>query len=350
MKSACRAAAFCAALAGAMSLTRADDGKAVPLTPAAPPAMQAPPHVTALPPANFDAGPALEADPDEAMQQADAAHQEFLRQSAQAAAQTEARKEAYDNDWMLRGYTSELNNRGIATEADRDAAAAQEAPNPSAPRSTDDPLLPSATDANNPTPHRAPANPDASEVPSTTDAPAPLFLPPLLPPAGTPTPEKPVIRLDAWGTTTTEETIEPPTLTPTLLPSAKNPNSADAGTESSLDVPGLTAERQGLGETRDPDVSDQQMEMVTENAGNRARKDFLLPTAASNDSAEFFKSQSEALAAPNANAMLHPPVPANISLGPPPPPPSSATSRMPPPTGIRSHVADPFDLIGGHRY
>ena len=346
MKSACRAAAFGAALAGAISLARADDAKAVSSAPAAAPALQEPTHLTALPPVSLDSGTALGSDPEDALQQAAEAHREYLQQNAESAAQLVARKQAYDNDWMLRGYNSELNARGIATAADRETSAAQEVPDPSAARI--DPLLPPTTDVNNPPPPRAPANPDASEVPTTSDAPAPLFLPPLLPTAGSATAQKSVTRLDAWGSTTTEETIEPPTLTPTLLPSAKNSDSADAGTESSLDVPGLTAERQGLGDPGDLNVPDQQMETVTENADNRARKDFLLPTVASNDSSEFFKRQSEALTAPNM--MLHPPVAANISLGPPPPPPSSAISKMPPPTGIRSHVADPFDLIGGHRY
>jgi hypothetical protein len=272
-----------------------------------------------------------------------------LRENEVSAYQNEARQQAFDNDWMLRGYTSQLNADGIGTAADRNAAAAQEIPDPSAPaRRTLDPLLPPTTDTSNAPPKPPPTTDGSTSEAPASDTPQPLFLAPLLPTTGGPTPTKAVTRLDAWGSTTTMEAITAPTLSPTLLPSPKNAaEPGDNSPDSSLDFPGLTAARQGLGDGNDPEVSDPQMEAVTENSDNRARKDFLMPTVASNDSSEFFKRQSEELAAPNTP--LHPVAAANVSLGPPPAAPTPST-RMPPPEGIRSHVDDPFDIIGGHRY
>jgi hypothetical protein len=347
MKRACRAAAFFAGVAGTLVVGRADDAKPPAIVPAPAPALQATPQFVAPFTPDGNTSGNFDADPESAVEHSAELRAEYLRQSELTTYQTQAQRQAYESDWMLRGYTAQLNAAGIDTAADRDAAAAQEVPDPSAPpRNTLDPLLPPTQDASNAPPKRPQDNSNASEAPAA-DTPQPLYLAPLLPTEGGTTPTKTVTRLDAWGSTTSLETITTPSLGPNFLPSPKdNLNSTDSGPESSLDVPGLTAARQGLGDGSDPDGSDQQMESMNEN-DNRARKDFLMPTVAGNDASEFFKRQSEALAAPNTP--LHPAAAANIPLGPPPAPPSPST-KMPPPEGIRSHVDDPFDIIGGHRY
>jgi hypothetical protein len=346
MKSACHAAALGAILGGGLLAGRADDSKTVPLAPAAPFSMAEAPHFGSPAPVDPSTATSLQDDPEGAVAQAASLREEYLQQQAALSADAAAKQQAYDNDWMLRGYTAELKNEGIGTTADRNAAASLEAPDPNAPPKTDW-LAPSPADTNSSSTRRSTEDSNNSSTASASNSPAPFFLPPLLPPAGGPNSAKPVTRLDAWGSTTTMEMVPPPSLNSALSFSGKDRGtSQDSNSETSLEVPGLTAERQGLGDMNDASVPDQQLEAITENADNRAHRDFLLPVA-SNDSTEFFKRQSEVLTAPNA--MIHPPVAGNILLGPPPAPPL-AVKTMPVPTGIRSHVDDPFDLIGGHRY
>jgi hypothetical protein len=211
MKSACRAAALGAILAGGISAARADDSKPITLAPVEPSSMQETPHVTPGPPVDPDASTSLQDDPEAAVAQEASLHEEFLQRQAVFNAEAAARQQAYDSDWMLRGYDAELKSEKIGTSADRDTAESLEVADPNAPRKTDG-LASSTTDKGDSS-TRPPADDlNSTADASTSNAPAPLFLPPLLPPEGGPNSPKQVTRLDAWGSTTTLEPV--PALNP----------------------------------------------------------------------------------------------------------------------------------------
>ena len=349
MNCACRAAAFAAVLA-ALVLPSHGDNPAAAVLPIDPPqAPLAPPPGTAP---GWEDAPTLT--PEEAAQQTIAAGEEVRRREALDAFNAAQKQRAYDNDWMLRDYTARLQARGLAqTAAANPDAGVTPLPDPTAPLASQlDPLLPPTSPSPAPVARSQPDAADASADDHDSDASNPSgsssYLKPLLPPLSDST--KTITRLDAWGA---QDIAPAPGLSDLIpapglyTPAVKAIGSSDSNSDNlqTIDVPGLTAERQGGDNNGGLNLPDEQAESVTENGDNRNRHDFLIPTSASNSS-EFFKKQAEAMQAPNSFNALHP---TEVSMALPKPPEPPAPPKQPVTTGIRSHVPDPFDLIGGRR-
>jgi len=271
--------------------------------------------------------------------------EEQRRNASTAAPSLEATQEeqaAADNrDWMLRDYTARLKQAGMAQTADSDPTTFTQPSNSSTTTtsSTDsnaDPLIAALTPPKAPTP--PPTDIDAKSEISVTELPSTsslTSLQPLLPPLDSPALKAP---RDAWGTATV------PAADVDIVLSAPTPSPGETnGTSSSLDVPGLTAAESGLGPVANdvslqdplPDESDQQRKLDNQN-------NFLAPTAPTSDVAEFFKKQSEGMQAPNAPTVAQPLSAPTIVVQPPRPEEPMAKPAV---SGLRSHVADPFDIL-----
>ena len=349
MKCACRAAAFGAVLA-ALALPSHGDNPPIAVLPIEPPQTPlAPPPGTAP---GWDDTQTLS--PEELAQQTLAAGEEVRRQEALNNFNAAQKQSAYDSDWMLRDYTARLQARGLArTPAAGPDAGLTPFPDPTAPLASQlDPLLPptspNSAPVSRPRPDTADAAADGNDSENPRSSVPSSYLKPLLPPLTDST--KTITRLDAWGG---QDVAPVPGLTDLIpapglyTPAVKAIGSSDNSSDNiqTFDVPGLTAERQGLDNNDGLKLPDEQAESATENGDNRNRHDFLIPTVASNSS-EFFKKQADAMQAPNSFNALHP---TEVSLALPKSPEPPAPPKQPVTTGIRSHVPDPFDLIGGRR-
>jgi hypothetical protein len=272
------------------------------------------------------------------------AEQTMAIQAAQRAApappawevEQEQEAAANDRDWMLRDYTARLQKAGLA---------------PATPAPSDPGTLPQPSDTPNdasetPTdpltkPLDTPKTPSAastteSEMKPELSASSLGSLQPLLPPLDPPAAKAPT---DPWGAPpSSQDFIATPDLTPTPALTGEN-----AGSSSSLDVPGLTAVESGMGPA--PGSVGFQDALPDEPAGGSRKIDdqnnFLVPIAPTSDVTEFFKKQAEGLRAPNAPTVMEAPTVVARPIAPVAP----EQIAKPAISGLRSHVDDPFDIL-----
>ena len=240
-------------------------------------------------------------------------------------------KQAEDHDWMLRGYREQLLKNGLEKAP---------APDPYAVATIDpithkltDPLMDSLTQ---------PPDIEKSVIRRTTDdeeasAPAStsLFsLPPMLPPVNAPVNPAAAPR-DYFNTNPLSNLSADASTTAPVIPTDPS-----LGT-SALDIPGMTAANDNMS-ARDLSLVDPLPdEPANSTRSVRSQNDFQLPVDPLNDSAAFFKKQQESLQAPNAptfRALVT--APTVLPYVPEKP------KKQPVTTGLRSHVADPFDILG----
>jgi hypothetical protein len=176
-----------------------------------------------------------------------------------------------------------------------------------------------------------------------------MALQPLLPPLTSSSPHLP--RRNAWGSpdpSTTEDAmaVDPTAGFPAAL-APRNLGAFDDSQDSLLDSPGLTAQREGLTKNNELDLQDALPDENTDRTApphaNR-NTDFLVPTAPTSDVSEFFKKQAEALQPPTATTVMQA---SQAATAPKLLVPQDAPEPLakPPISGLRSHVADPFDIL-----
>jgi hypothetical protein len=314
-----------------------------------------------------DANYSIVSDPEQIAAQTYAMDQARNQQDNAAALEQRAQRQAYDNDWMLRDYNEQLKKRGLmkanevnpylapapaGTTASTDTITGDD-DSTTSDNSTDrtttsqtineDPLL--APPAKKPSAHPASSSIDDTDslVPKKSlagGAFAPL-LPPLIPPAM-------ATYHDPWGQAAAlDDDIDPTNTSATLLPVPNAPplggpiapNNDDTG--STLDVPGLTAASQGgIAPNNALDFADPASDTDNRPNGRSSANNFLAPTAPASDITEFFRKQASLLQPPNAPTTAPPLVPDSQRLPEAPP-----GLSHPVPSGLRSHVEDPFDIL-----
>jgi len=355
MKSAPFLAGVCAVLGAATLLARADNAAPVDLKSTSP--MQAPisgaapipdgPVLTPVSP--LDAIDFTTTDPEQVAEQTIALRDQRTKSPDLNAYDQEQRQRAYDNDWMLRAYTAQLKKEGLANTPETDPSMVPHPADPNAPQSFQDPLLPqNQVKPQKPRQTRFDPSADPTSGLTPNSALSPLALQPLLPPLN-PTAKHPAPR-NAWGSpdATTDDTSAAD-MTDTFAPAPTPDLDSDNSTGSLLDSPGMTAQQEGLTRSNDLNLQDQDPmpDVVnTDRATSHLNRntDFMVPTPPTSDVAEFFKKQAEALQPPTAPTATQPLQAATIAK---PLPPLDAPEPFakPPISGLRSHVADPFDIL-----
>jgi hypothetical protein len=347
MKSAPFLAGFCAVLGAAGWLARADDSAPVDLKSTVP--LQAPAPGIA-PAAPVDDTDFSTSDPEQIAEQTLAFRQQQKDTPDFDAYDRQQRQQAYDHDWMLRDYTAQLKKQGMANTPETDPSMVPQPADPNASSVYKDPLLPenqpkseksndSRTDAN--------SNPSSQLTPSSSLS--PLALQPMLAPLN-PGPKRTAPR-DAWGGTDSSADDTLGTDTSDTLPGASAPDFGNSDSSGSLlDSPGMTAQQEGLTKFNDLSLQDEDPmpDVVNTDRGTphvNRNNNFLVPTAPASDVADFFKKQAEALAPPTAPTAAQPPGAATAALKPLPPVDAPEPLARPPTNNMRTHVADPFDIL-----
>jgi hypothetical protein len=254
------------------------------------------------------------------------------------------KQRAYDNDWMLRDYTAKLKKEGLANTPATDPSLVPQPDDPNAPQVYKDPLLPENQVAQPETRHRPQTDPTTELTPPTSLS--PIALQPLLPPLNPSSP--PLARRNAWGSpdpSTTDATAADMTAAFPALPAPRDLGALDESPDSLLDSPGLTAQREGLTKSNELDLQDPLPDENNVPSSRSSRNtDFLVPTAPTSDVSEFFRKQAEALQPPGPPTALRP---AEAAAAPKPLIPLDAPEPLakPPVSSLRTHVADPFDIL-----
>jgi hypothetical protein len=362
MKKACLITGCCAFL-GAAPLARGGNTPDAPApaapTPSASLTTTNPIQIKALPPPllvlpSSDGAPMDAADystkPDneEIADQTYLMNQEKKNEPDLQALDQEEKQQAYNNDWMLRDYTARLKKNGLESASETNPYLV---PDPNADltqqKSVDqDPLL-AAPDTST---HRRDDSGaiDTSSQLTPKKSLVPLSFQPLLAPLNPTIAAKPGLLNQNTPNLTND--LGQMDQSAALLPVPGGMGARGNGTDLSdtsedlLGVPGLTAasENGGVAPNNALDFEDTVSETATER--DRARSganNFLVPTAPTNDVAEFFKKQADALQAPTAPTVLQP------AAAPAKPQPAEPPARIVEPrmSGIRAHVDDPFDIL-----
>jgi hypothetical protein len=267
-------------------------------------------------------------------------------EALQEQAELEQQQDEQQHDWMLRGYQEQLRKQGLSKTKDENADPYGILP----PKTTgdaatdlaNDPLLSSVklpgsaddTDAaGNPERRKNPfLDPEKKLQPS--DSLLPTYLPPLLAPINSPNnPSSPTH--DYFGGTSPDVANTPDS---GLI---EQPAAMPISDSSILDVPGLTAAKQGGLEDSDLNVDDRLPDEPANRTTTRPDvNNFALPTAPTNDIDTFYKKQTASLQPPTAPTFLPPPqltLPKTYQ-----PPPRIAKPAI---DGLRNHIADPFDYL-----
>ena len=233
-------------------------------------------------------------------------------------------REAESQDWMLRGYEAALEKRGLAQHTDQDPFTLPvNAPDPGTAlplKSAVDPLLPPPTDEK-----KKPADPavlperDVLSASAANSSFGPTELAPLLPPLASQRHDQP---------------------RDTGMEGFAKETGTVSEDNSVLDMPGMTAATQNGMITPDVDMDDHlpdQPEDATK--PHDETNDFILPTGPKNDVSDFMHKQAESLLPPTA------PTVRTVATAPPIVAPPTPIKPQPVTTGLRSHVADPFDYL-----
>jgi hypothetical protein len=255
--------------------------------------------------------------------------------SWEAERQQQAR--AHDQDWMLRDYEERLKKEGLSQPSD--AATLPSSDSQTTATNDDDSLLNPPDQGRQAAPTSA--NNDAAQLPDETkliQLKSLSSLQPLLPPLSSPAASAPHGMWDSMRLVDATALRADPAPHPSAAANENNDES------SILDIPGLTAAKSGMGpaatdlnfqEPLPDDSADTAQARIAE------RNNFMVPTTPTSDVSEFFKKQAEALQPPAAPNVVQPlTVPAR-----PVRPVSPEPTAKPEVSGLRTHVADPFDYL-----
>jgi hypothetical protein len=255
-----------------------------------------------------------------------------------------AKQQAYAKDWMLRSYTDQLKKHGLEKADYTNPFLVPEPLDPTKPQLTGDPLLAPPDKKTTKTKTARPLSPfdDASTLtPKKSLAPLAFqpLLAPLISPVTAPHPETiSMAGLDEMASPDSGNSLLP-------VPNGRSGDNlngdGDNALGSLLDVPGLTAATQGGIAPNNAIDFEAPPRGSADRAGQAGRDNFLVPTAPASDVSEFFKKQAEALApptAPGAVATVMLPTKPHVFVDPQP-------MAKPAVSGLRSHVADPFDIL-----
>lgn len=270
-----------------------------------------------------------------------------------------ARRQAYDNDWMMRGYAEQLKKRGLGESKEINSVLIADPNAPSSIVSRDEALLGMPDNTKKaPQRHKFSAFNDSESLVPKKSLVTGSYQPLLKPFDQGAAPQAQAhwdLAASSFDSGLSDlETSSGATLLPvpgTIPDGIGRRNSALPGAngeDSLLDIPGLTAATQGAIAPNNAltfqDPGENETTSPQHPRTSASSSNFMLPTVPTNDISEFFKKQADALrppTAPNVTQALVAPNHQNLPITPEPLARPAQQSNM----GMRLHVDDPFDIL-----